>query len=260
MRASVSWSLVVSELQHPDSRAFELVADLYERARPDYPREAVAWMADRVDLREGRTVLDLGAGTGKLTRALVATGAHVIAVEPGEAMLRELLRAVPEAKALHGAAEAIPLPNRSVDAVAVGQAFHWFRHAEALSEIRRVLRPRGALVLTWNERDLSAPLQREVSRLIAPFVPPGRPGPESWTKPLLESELFEGLVEERHFRFAQELDAEGLAERIGSISFVVAAPPELRAGLHEGLRDLIARNGGRVAFPYVTAVYVSRAA
>ena len=76
----------MSELQHPDSRSFELVADVYERARPGYPPEAVAWIADRLDLREGRTVLDLGAGTGKLTRALLTTGAHVIAVEPGDEM------------------------------------------------------------------------------------------------------------------------------------------------------------------------------
>ena len=76
----------MSELQHPDSRSFELVADLYERARPEYPAEAIAWMTQELDLREGRTVADLGAGTGKLTRALVATGARVIAIEPGDAI------------------------------------------------------------------------------------------------------------------------------------------------------------------------------
>src|SRR5947207_16006721 len=136
----------VSELQHPDSRSFELVADLYERARPGYPPEAIAWLAEQLDLRAGRTVLDLGAGTGKLTRALVATGAHVIAVEPGDAMRAELSRAVPEAQALCGAAEEIPLPDASLDAIAVGQAFHWFRHDEALPELHRVLRDRKSVV------------------------------------------------------------------------------------------------------------------
>jgi ubiquinone/menaquinone biosynthesis C-methylase UbiE len=131
----------VSELQHPNSRSFELVADVYERARPEYPPEAVAWLAEKLGLAAGRTVLDLGAGTGKLTRALVPTGARVIAVEPGERMLAELRRAVPGVEALRGAAEAIPLRDDSVDAITVGQAFHWFRHDEAVPELHRVLRP-----------------------------------------------------------------------------------------------------------------------
>ena len=254
----------MSDLQHPGSRSFELVADLYERARPEYPAEAIAWMADRIDLREGRTVLDLGAGTGKLTRALVSTGAGVIAVEPGEAMLRELRRAVPAAQALHGAAEDIPLPDKSVDAITVGQAFHWFREDEALPEMHRVLRPHGALVLTWNERDHDTPMQREITELIAPCVPPGRPGSESWTKSFVDytfahENLF-GPLEERRFPFAQELDAEGLVDRIGSISFVAAAAPELRSGLEGELRNLVARKGGKVELAYLTSVYISRAA
>jgi ubiquinone/menaquinone biosynthesis C-methylase UbiE len=116
----------VSELQHPDSRAFELVADLYERVRPGYPPEAVHWLAERLDLRSGRIVLDLGAGTGKLTRALVETGAEVLAVEPGDAMRAELERVLPQVQALRGSAESIPLPDGSVDAITAAQAFHWF--------------------------------------------------------------------------------------------------------------------------------------
>jgi len=137
----------VSELQHPDSRSFELVAGLYERARPEYPGAAIAWLAQKLDLREGRTVLDLGAGTGKLTRALLTTGARVIAVEPGDAMRAELVRGLPGAEALRGAAEQIPVHDASVGAVAVGQAFHWFRHDEALPEIHRVLTADGVVSL-----------------------------------------------------------------------------------------------------------------
>jgi ubiquinone/menaquinone biosynthesis C-methylase UbiE len=249
----------VSDLQHPESRAFEFVADLYERARPEYPAEAVAWIAEQLVLHAGRTVLDLGAGTGKLTRALLATGAHVIAVEPGEAMLAELIRVVPDAEALHGAAEDIPLPDESVDAVAIGQAFHWFRHDEALPELHRVLRPGGGIALVWNARDQDALLQREVSELIEPFVPAGRTAvaPDS-SRALSESELF-GPLEERRFTFVQELDADGLVGRILSISFVAAAPAEKRAELEQNLRELVAAYGGSVAFPYVTDVYVSRA-
>ena len=248
----------MSDLQHPDSRAFELVAGLYERARPEYPPEATAWLADQLDLREGRVVLDLGAGTGKLTRALVPTGAHVIAVEPGEAMLEQLRQAVPGAEAVQGAAEAIPLPDASVDAVTVGQAFHWFRHDEAIPELHRVLRPGGRVALIWNSRDQGSPLQREVNELLGSLVRPPRARVGHSSLFLAESGLFP-TVGERSFSFVQELDADALVERIGSISFVAAASAEEQLQLERGLRELVERNGGPVAFPYLTEVYVSRA-
>ncbi len=249
----------MSELQHPEARAFEQVADVYERARPGYPPEAVAWIAGKLGLGEGSTVLDLGAGTGKLTRALLETGARVIAVEPGEAMLAELRRVVPQAEAMHGAAEDIPLEDASVDTVAAGQAFHWFRHDEALPEIHRVLPPGGGLALIWNGRDREAPVQQEVNELLAPFVPQNRIGATAWrTEPLVASELF-GPVEARRFRFVQKLDAEQLVERIASISFVAAAPADRRAGLERDVRELVDARGGRIELQYVTDVYVSRA-
>jgi SAM-dependent methyltransferase len=251
--------LRVSELQHPDSRPFELVADVYERARPEYPREAIDWIAAELDLRTGRTVLDLGAGTGKLTRALVGTGARVIAVEPGEAMLAELRRVLPQVEAMRGAAEAIPLEDDSVDAITVGQAFHWFRHDEALPELHRVLRPGGAVGLIWNSRDQDRPVQREVTDLIKPFIPEGRPPVGRSAQALEASKLF-GPVETRSFRFSQQLDTDALVDRIASVSFVAAAPPERRAELEQKLRDVVAAAGGHVDFPYVTEVYVSRAA
>jgi SAM-dependent methyltransferase len=249
----------VSELQHPESRSFELVANVYERARPGYPPEAVAWIADRLELREGRTVVDLAAGTGKLTRALLDTGAHVIAVEPGDAMRAELERAAPRAETLRGSAEDIPLPVAGVDAITVGQAFHWFRHDDAIPELHRVLRPGGGVALVWNLRDPDAPLQREISELIAPFVPHDRPDAEESRQQLAESELF-GPLEERRFKFVQEVDADTLAERIASVSFVAAAPPAARRDLDASLRRVAERLGGRVDFPYVTAAYVSFAA
>ncbi len=224
----------MSELQHPNARSFELVADVYERARPEYPAEAVAWLVAQLDLREGRTVLDLGAGTGKLTRALVQTGARVIAVEPGEAMLGELRRVLPDVEALLGGAEAIPLDDDSVDAITVGQAFHWFRHDEAVPELHRVLRPGGALALVWNSRDQRRPAQA-----------------------LESSDLF-GSVEKRTFPFVQQLDAEAVAERIASVSFVAAAPPDARAKLDRRLREIVAAQGGVVDFAYLTEVYISR--
>jgi ubiquinone/menaquinone biosynthesis C-methylase UbiE len=249
----------VSELQHPQSRSFELVADVYERARPEYPEDAIAWLARELDLREGRTVLDLGAGTGKLTRALVPTRAHVIAVEPGEAMLAELRRVVPGVEAVIGAAEAIPLDDDSVDAVTIGQAFHWFRHDEAVPELHRVLRPGGAVALIWNSRDQEHPLQRELSELIRPLMPPNRPPVGHSASALEQSDLF-AAVEEHSFPFVQLLDADTFADRVASISFVAAAPPDVRAELDRKLRERVDGQGGSVELHYLTEVYVSRAA
>lgn len=247
----------MNRLQHPDSRSFERVADLYERARPEYPQEAVAWVVSKLGLGSDSTIVDLGAGTGKLTRALLAAGGRVIAVEPGDAMRAELERALPHVEALRGAAESIPLADESVDCVAVGQAFHWFRHDEALPELHRVLRPGGGLALLWNSRDHEKPVQREITELMAPFVP-GRPGPEHWARTLEQSALFT-KSEEAHFPFVQELDADGLAARIGSVSFIASAPPDARRELDVRLREVAERLGGAVDFPYVTDVYVSRA-
>jgi len=214
-------------------------------------------VAEQLELKKGRTVLDLGAGTGKLTRSLVETGATVIAVEPGAAMLEQLERAVVGVKVLRGAAEAIPLPDASVDAITVGQAFHWFRHEEAVPELRRVLRSQGGVALLWNSRDQEALLQQQISRLIAPWETARAVRPDSSTELKLAG-LF-GPIEERQFAFVDELDEDGVAERIASISFVAAAPEGARREIDADVREVVRRRGGRVDFPYVTWVYVSRA-
>src|SRR5690349_6622753 len=156
---------VVREIHPAAAGGFATAADAYERGRPGYPEEAIAWMAERLDLREGRNLLDLAAGTGKLTRTLVPFGAHVVAVEPIDEMREQLFRALPDVDAFDGTAESIPLPDGSVDAVTCGQAFHWFRAEQALKEIHRVLRPAGGLALVWNVRDLSDPLQARVNEI-----------------------------------------------------------------------------------------------
>jgi len=248
----------VSELQHPDARSFEQVAELYERARPGYPGEILGWFAERLDLRSGRTVLDLGAGTGKLARSLVATGAHVIALEPGDEMRAQLERAVPEADAIAAGAELIPLPDDSVDAATAGQSFHWFRLEEAVPEVHRVLRGGGGLALVWNGRDPEDELQQEISTMIEPAVPPGRPRMREfgWYEAIQESGLFRP-IEERQARFAQELDADTLVGRVLSISFVASLPGEQQAVLEQQLRALAEARGGVVEFRYLTEAFVT---
>jgi SAM-dependent methyltransferase len=123
---------------HPvAAAAFARAADVYERARPSYPQEAVDWVAERTGLGPGRTVVDVGAGTGKLTRLLVETGARVIAVET----VAEMRAKVTVIEALDGTAEQIPLPDAAADLITVAQAFHWFDLDRALPEMHRVLRP-----------------------------------------------------------------------------------------------------------------------
>jgi ubiquinone/menaquinone biosynthesis C-methylase UbiE len=246
----------VSELQHPDARSFEDVAELYERVRPTYPDEAVDWLADQLRVGPESTVVDLGAGTGKLTRAFVGRAAHVIAVEPGPEMLAQLRRVVPDAEGLLGAAEAIPLEDESVDAVVCGQSFHWFRRNEAMREIRRVLRPGGGLGLIWNTRDNEDPVQAEVTKLLAPFVPPGREALPTSARRFAAANLADVITAE--FRFEQELDSDALGGRILSISFVAAAPGERQRELEQQLRALVAAHGGRVRFRYRTEAYVTR--
>ncbi|WP_053715050.1 class I SAM-dependent methyltransferase [Saccharothrix sp. NRRL B-16348] len=130
--------------------SFGTAAAAYAEHRPDYARAAVRWA---VALAPGPRVLDLGAGTGKLTAALVALGADVVAVEPDPAMLAELRRALPAVRTLRGSAEAIPLPDASIDAVVAGNALHWFDLAVAGPEMARVLSPRGVLAGLWNVLD-----------------------------------------------------------------------------------------------------------
>ena len=163
------------------SRSFETVAAEYERHRPEYPEEALRWAADRLGLEERARVLDVGAGTGKLTRSLVALGYEVVAVEPGGPMLEQLRQAVPEAEALEGPAEAIALPDAGVDAAFAAQAFHWFDRERALPELHRVVRSGGGLVLLWNWWDDRDPLQHELAELIgyaghSPFSDEELPG------------------------------------------------------------------------------------
>src|SRR5665213_1063988 len=149
--------------------AFEGAATVYEEARPDYPTEAVSFLVDTLGLGPGRRVLDLAAGTGKLTRALIPSGAQVIGVEPVSAMRRILAASTsPVVAAMAAVARALPVGDGVLDAITVAQAFHWFATDDALAEMRRTLREGGALGLIWNRRDRSDPLQAALTELMEP--------------------------------------------------------------------------------------------
>lgn len=236
---------------------FGSAADVYERARPSYPEDAIRWIAECTGLGEGRVVADLGAGTGKLTRLLVPTGARVIAIEPIEAMREVLIETVPGVEVLDGVAESLPLADASVDVVTVAQAFHWFDHAVAIPELHRVLLPGGHLVLIWNSRDMEDPLQRALEDLLSPLresVPYQLGG--KWRTPLAESGLF-GPPREAQFRIAQQLTTAGVCDRVASTSFVAAMPTSEREALLEQVRALAAGRTEPFAFPYLTEVYVA---
>jgi SAM-dependent methyltransferase len=241
----------VSEVHPVAARGFSRSPDAYERARPDYPAAAIEFLALRLGIGPGRRVLDLAAGTGKLTRPLLGTGTDVVAVEP-VAQMRAALP--PEAHVLEGTAEAIPLADRDVDAVTVGQAFHWFDGAAALAEIHRVLRPGGKLALIWNGQRKDTPLGRAIDSIIEPHrkgTPTHRTN--AWRPAVEQTRLF-GPLEERHFPNDQELDAEGLVDRFRSTSFVAALDPAEREAVLGEVRALAA--DGPVTVRYDTEVHV----
>ena len=242
---------------HPDARGFDRAADAYERGRPTYPPAAVEWLAEQLRIDRGTRVVDLAAGTGKFTRALVARGADVVAVEPAAGMRERLRAELPDVEVLDGTAEAIPLPQSSVDAVTVAQAFHWFRAREAFAEIDRVLRDAGGLGLVWNTRDERDPLHREVSELLEPLR-----GDAPWWRTFAAGEVLRGSgvfgdVRVHEFPHRQVLDVEGFVTRFLSVSFVAAAAPDVRERVEAELRAIAAAHGEPIVVPYVTECYAA---
>jgi SAM-dependent methyltransferase len=245
---------------HRTAQAFDGAAEAYDRGRPSFPPEAVATLVDRLRIEPGVRVLDLAAGTGKLTGMLAPTGAELVAVEPLDGMRARLVASLPGVPAFEGTAEAIPLPDASVDAVTAAQAFHWFDGNAALGEIHRVLAPGGRLGLLWNVKDEQEDWVAKLGEIIEPHrgtAPRYQSG--AWRAVFRETALFTPLAAE-HFSHVHEVDAEGVVDRVVSISFIAALTGAEREQVGEQARRLLAEHPetrGRETFrlPYRTDVY-----
>jgi SAM-dependent methyltransferase len=235
--------------------AFGSQAATYARYRPDYPVALLHWGLAGVRNAEDLRVLDLAAGTGKLTGGLVALGVDVVAVEPDPAMLAELIELFPQVTALPGSAENIPLPDASVHAVFVGQALHWFDLDRALPEIGRVLRPGGCLVAAWNTHDGQVPWVATMAEMA---------GTESWQgkqpDPLVDEFGVAlapfGTVEMRLFPHQMPRTVESQVQSISTYSRLLTSPPDERAERLAEIRRFLRTNpataDGEFAVPMIT--------
>jgi SAM-dependent methyltransferase len=232
------------------------LAEQYERARPGYPPEALARITDELWLGPGRRVLDLAAGTGKLTRQLVATGAEVVAVEPLASMREACAAAVPAVEVLEGTAESIPLPDSSVDAVTVAQAFHWFDPVAAFAEIARVLRTGGGLALVWNEQDESIPWVAELGRAMHRSAQCPHDETTDWADVVANDGAGRFTpLRTQLLHFEQEMDVDLLCERVASSSYIAVMPEGERDALLRHVRAVVEGFPPVFGLPYVCELH-----
>ena len=234
----------------------------YELGRPVWPGELIDRTAAELELGSDATVLDLGAGTGKLTRDLVPRFQRVIAVEPDASMLAVLEEVVPNAEARVGPAEAIPVPDASADAVFTAEAFHWYASDETVAEIVRVLRPRGGLVIFFNVDfgDPEPPMDEEVDRVLdLAFAKGGSPGIGKvlsgyWREPIAKAG-FEPLREAESERWVTRTRDQWVANML-SVSSIASLPDGDRVELAARLRELVP--AGEYRWTIRTAAYWTR--
>ncbi|HEX2046139.1 MAG TPA: methyltransferase domain-containing protein [Acidimicrobiales bacterium] len=242
---------------HPTaSQGYAVAGSDYERARPAYPPAALELLHAELGLGPASVVVELGAGTGKLTRMLAPMVGTLVATEPVDAMRAELAAAV-ATPVVVAAAEAVPLDAECADAVVVATAFHWFRGREALAEVERVLRPGGGLGLLWNNPDRDTDWVRRIWEMVDEHR-----GATPGNRDLRWQEAFStatGLtpLEHRVFRHAVEMDVEALVQRVASISFIAALAPAERDAVLRRVGSIV-RGRSRFELPYRTEVYWCR--
>jgi SAM-dependent methyltransferase len=239
----------VTDPRRERSLSFGSQAAAYERGRPSYPPEAVDWLLAPTDTWVARDVLDLGAGTGKLTTRLVERGLTVIAVDPIAEMLEMLRTALPDTPALLGSAEQIPLPDNAVDAVLVAQAWHWFDQERAVAEIARVLRPGGRLGVLWNTRDERSGWVKDFGRIVG--LEHDRDNatvdlPEPFTD-----------IATHQVEWTNYITPQALIDYVASRSYCITSPAEVRTRTLDEVRELLVShpslaNATGLAMPYIT--------
>lgn len=231
---------------------------VYERTCPSYPLTALAELADALALGAGRTVVDLGAGTGLFTRLLALTGARVVAVEPVAAMRGRLAELLPSVTVADGTAEHTGLPGGSAHAVVAAQVWHRFDRGAALTEVEHVLTAGGGLGLVWNSYDESVPWVRAYREVLArhtPQVPPAC----AW-RTALESRPGWGPVREGHFANPHGVSRDAVIDRVLTSRGVRGLDPPDRARVRREVEDVLdghqeTRGRDRIELPYVTDVY-----
>ena len=233
------------EQRQRQANSFGAAAGAYERGRPPYPLEAVAWLVPE----EARAVVDLGAGTGKLTRALRAPGREVVGVEPSAGMREQFARVLPGVRVLDGTGESIPLPDMSADALVCAQAWHWVDPKRAVPEVARVLRPGGRLGLVWNIRDVSVPWVAELEQILRDCA--ASPTADDQVKYV--GEPF-GPTERRDFRWSHPMTADEIVDMAASRSYVITLEQATRDQLLRRVRTLL-ESQRPTAMAYVTKCY-----
>jgi SAM-dependent methyltransferase len=248
-----------SAIHKTAASSYPINADAYAKGRPDYPPEADTWLRDRLELGPGKTVVDLGAGTGKFTTKLVKTGASVIAVDPIAEMLAKISASQPAVKTLPGTAAAMPLQDGSIDVVLCAQSFHWFADAQAMDEIRRVLKPRGRLALIWNSRDLRYDWVKRLDELVnAQEGDNPRYHTGKWRAAFPHPGFTQ--LDERHFTHGHTGAPEDvIINRIRSSSVITVLPAEVRAHIDRQLNLLIRSEPALAGKDVVTVPYVTDA-
>jgi len=242
--------------------SFGAAAGAYAQHRPDYAQAAVRWALEPAP---GPRVLDLGAGTGKLTAALAAAGAEVTAVEPDAAMLAELRRALPAVRSLPGSAEAIPLPGGCVDAVVAGNALHWFDMAVAGPQIARVLVPGGVLAGLWNVLDDRVGWVAGLARVGGSAVIGARDTPAAWRAetagmylPRSAAGVWSGSPEQAVFPHGQRRTADSLVATLATRAGLLVMPEAQRAAVLGRIREFLGAQpetaDGEFTLPMLTCV------
>jgi len=256
------------------ARGFEAEAQAYDRARPSYPPDAVAWLSEALGIRPGRRVVDLAAGTGKLTAAIADAGSTLIAVVPVAAMREQLRRRLPDVPLLAAVAEALPFAADSIDAAVVAQAFHWFDADRAMAELGRVIRIGGRLGLIWNARDRSVEWVDQVWSVMdrvekhAPWRDhhdgTGGSAAHRWSeRDLAGGEIWSPFTEAIFFH-VHHATHDDVIDRMRSVSHVAVLPPASQADVLAEIRAVLqehpdTRGKATVGIRYrVDAMYTER--